>query len=59
MKVAPGAETSQSVKISNSGQLPTQVRVSVTDWTLSESGDQSFVKPGGTSWSVASPSTMR
>jgi len=53
LKVAPGAETSQSVKISNSGQLATQVRVSVTDWTLSESGDQSFVKPGDTSWGCA------
>ncbi|MDQ6893195.1 MAG: hypothetical protein M3167_11030 [Acidobacteriota bacterium] len=54
LKVEPGAETSQSVKISNSGQLPTQVRVSVTDWTLSETGDQQFVKPGGTSWGCAS-----
>ncbi|HYK43246.1 MAG TPA: hypothetical protein VE007_12725 [Thermoanaerobaculia bacterium] len=53
LKVTPGAETSQSVKISNSGQLATQVRVSVTDWTLSESGDQSFVKPGGSSWGCA------
>jgi hypothetical protein len=54
LKVAPGAETSQSVKISNSGQVATQVRVSISDWTLSESGDQSFVKPGGSSWGCAS-----
>jgi hypothetical protein len=54
LKVAPGAETSQSVKLSNSGALATQVRVSIADWTLSETGDQTFVKKGGTSWGCAS-----
>ncbi|HEY6148235.1 MAG TPA: hypothetical protein VIZ69_11075, partial [Thermoanaerobaculia bacterium] len=54
LKVEPGAETSQSVKISNSGQLATQVRVSISDWTLSEAGDQQFVKPGAASWGCAS-----
>ena len=54
LKVAPGAETSQPVKLSNSGAVATQVRVSISDWTLSETGDQTFVKKGGTSWGCAS-----
>jgi hypothetical protein len=53
LKVEPGAETSQSVKISNSGQVPTQVRVSISDWTLSETGDQRFEKPGAEKWGCA------
>jgi hypothetical protein len=54
LKVAPGADTSQSVKLSNSGEVATQVRVSIADWTLSQAGDQTFVKPGATSWGCAS-----
>ena len=54
LKLQPGSETSQSVRISNTGEMATQVRVTVSDWTVNETGDQRFVKSGGTTWGCAS-----
>jgi hypothetical protein len=50
LKIGAGVETTQSVRISNTGQVPTQIRVTVADWTLSPSGEQQFVRLGSGTW---------
>jgi hypothetical protein len=54
MKIGAGVETTQSVRISNTGQVPTQIRVTVSDWTLSPSGEQQFIKLGSGTWGCGS-----
>jgi len=46
LKIGPGVETSQAVRISNTGQVATQIHVTLSDWTLSRAGDMQFTKPG-------------
>jgi P pilus assembly chaperone PapD len=53
LKAQPGAETSQPVRISNSGEEPVQIRATISDWTLTASGETQFVKPGATTWACA------
>lgn len=54
LKAAAGAETSQPVRISNTGESPVQIRATISDWTLTPSGETRFVKPGGsTTWACA------
>jgi len=54
LKIAPGVNTSQSVRISNTGLVNTQIRATIQDWTLSTSGEQRFLKPGAGTWGCAS-----
>ena len=50
LKMGAGIETTQAVRISNTGQVATQIRVTLSDWTLSPSGEQQFVKMGSGTW---------
>ncbi|HEY6929282.1 MAG TPA: hypothetical protein VJA66_06365 [Thermoanaerobaculia bacterium] len=53
LKAQAGAETSQPVRISNTGDEPVQIRSTISDWTLTPSGETQFVKPGATTWACA------
>ena len=60
LKAAPGASTTQSVTVSNSGKDAVRVRSTVSDWHLSRDGSPQFVQatdPGysATSWVRVAP----
>ena len=50
LKIGAGVDTTQSVRISNTGQVSTQIHVTISDWTLSSAGEQQFVKLGSGTW---------
>ncbi len=54
LKIDAGVNTSQSIRISNSGQTTTQIRAAIQDWTLSASGETRFLRPGSGTWGCAS-----
>ena len=54
LKIAPGVDTTQSVRISNTGQVATQIRVTISDWSLTRSGDMLFLRPGSGTWGCGS-----
>jgi len=60
LKAAPGASTTQSVTVANSGKDAVRVRSTVSDWRLSRDGSPQFVQatdPGysATSWVRVAP----
>lgn len=48
--VQSGVQTSQPVRIANTGAVGVQIRGQVVDWTLTEGGDIIYRKPGEGSW---------
>lgn len=53
LTIGPGVETSQAVRISNTGAVATQIRVTISDWTLTRTGEMQLGKPGTEKWGCA------
>jgi hypothetical protein len=48
--VQAGIETSQPIRITNSGEESVHLRGTVLDWTLTPSGDLAYLRRGETTW---------